>query len=276
MFAALAPAAAAAGAGLLLGLAVAAAVAFCNAASSAQYPSSGGAYVYGRERLGEWPGFLAGWCFLVGKTASCAAMALTFAAYALPGAPQRVVALAAVLVLAAVDHLGVSRTARVSRVLLALVLISLAVVVVACAAGGAASGARIAEGGLVAHGGWAGVLESAQLRRPVPRTGRIERRGSGAGPLPEPERYGYSTGWPSRTVLLKAGAGELGLLGGAAQQRDEGVLQQRVADLVLVEQAVQCEAAVECADNAREVGRRQRRLGVSLGEPVSDVPSEPV
>ena len=32
-----------------------------------------------------WWGFLAGWGFVIGKTASCAAMALTFAAYAVPG-----------------------------------------------------------------------------------------------------------------------------------------------------------------------------------------------
>ncbi len=33
-------------------------------------------HVYGRERLGEFWGYLAGWAFVVGKTASCAAMAL--------------------------------------------------------------------------------------------------------------------------------------------------------------------------------------------------------
>ena len=55
-----------------------------SAQLAARYPTSGGTYVYGRERLGEWWGFLAGWGFVVGKTASCAAMALTFAAYAVP------------------------------------------------------------------------------------------------------------------------------------------------------------------------------------------------
>ena len=63
------PAAAAAGSGLLIGLAVAAAVAYCNASSSARlaalYPRSGGTYVYGRERLGEFWGYLAGWSFVV-------------------------------------------------------------------------------------------------------------------------------------------------------------------------------------------------------------------
>lgn len=89
VFAAVGPAAAAAGSGLLVGLAVAAAVAYCNATSSAQLaaiypPQSGGTYVYGRERLGKFWGYLAGWGFVVGKTASCAAMALTFGAYANP------------------------------------------------------------------------------------------------------------------------------------------------------------------------------------------------
>ena len=93
VFAAFAPAARAAGAGLLIGLALAAAVAYCNATASAQlaaeYPASGGTYLYGRERLGPWWGFFAGWGFVVGKTASCAAMALTFAAYTVPSAWQR-------------------------------------------------------------------------------------------------------------------------------------------------------------------------------------------
>lgn len=84
VFAAFTPAAQAAGSGLLIGLLVAAVVAYCNATASAQmaaeYRTSGGTYVYGRERLGPWSGFLAGWGFVIGKTASSAAMALTFAA----------------------------------------------------------------------------------------------------------------------------------------------------------------------------------------------------
>jgi APA family basic amino acid/polyamine antiporter len=89
VFAVFAPAARAAGGWLLVGLVVAAVVAYCNATSSARlaarHPESGGTYVYGRERLGPFWGYLAGWAFVVGKTASCAAMALTFAAYAAPG-----------------------------------------------------------------------------------------------------------------------------------------------------------------------------------------------
>src|SRR5207247_6014902 len=119
VFVAFAPAAGAAGGpGTLVALAVAGLVAFCNATSSARlaarYPESGGTYVYGRERLGEFWGFLAGWGFVVGKTASCAAMALTLAAYLTPW-PSRLVAPWAVAILTAVNLLGISQTARVAR-----------------------------------------------------------------------------------------------------------------------------------------------------------------
>jgi APA family basic amino acid/polyamine antiporter len=125
VFVVFAPAAASAGGWLPVALLVAGFVAYCNAVASAQlaaaYPSSGGTYVYGRERLGPWWGFTAGWGFVVGKTASCAAMALTFANYVAPG-HARVVAVAAVVVLVAVNYRGVTRTAFVTKILLAVVL----------------------------------------------------------------------------------------------------------------------------------------------------------
>lgn len=166
VFAAFAPAAQAAGSGLLAGLALAAAVAYCNATASAQlavaYPTSGGSYVYGRERLGPWWGFLAGWGFLVGKTASCAAMALTFAAYTAPPGWQRPAAVAAVVALATVNYHGITRTARATRVLLTVVLAALTVVVLAAVTGGHADPARLDLGNLL-QGGWYGVLQSAGL-----------------------------------------------------------------------------------------------------------------
>lgn len=136
VFAVWAPAAEAAGALLLVSLVIAAFVAYCNAAASAQlaavYPVSGGTYAYGRERLGPWWGYTAGCAFVLGKTASCAAMALTFATYVVPGHEwvRRLVALAAVLVLAAVNYRGVTRTAALTRILVACTLVVLAVVVV--------------------------------------------------------------------------------------------------------------------------------------------------
>ncbi|TDU91143.1 amino acid/polyamine/organocation transporter (APC superfamily) [Kribbella voronezhensis] len=136
VFAVWGPAARAAGEGLLAGLVIAAIVAYCNAASSAQlaavYPVSGGAYVYGRERLSPTLGFMAGSCFVIGKTASCAAMALTFATYVVPDAGwlRRGVALLAVVLLAAVNYRGVTRTARLTRILVVCSLTVLALVLV--------------------------------------------------------------------------------------------------------------------------------------------------
>ncbi|TDZ79987.1 putative amino acid permease YhdG [Mycobacteroides salmoniphilum] len=133
IFAALAPAAQSAGSALLVGLAVAAVIAFCNATSSARlaavYPASGGTYVYGRMRLGEFWGYLAGWGFVVGKTASCAAMALTVGFYAWP-AHAHAVAVAAVVALTAINYAGVQKSAWVTRVIVAIVLSVLAAIVV--------------------------------------------------------------------------------------------------------------------------------------------------
>jgi basic amino acid/polyamine antiporter, APA family len=169
VFSAFAPAAAAAGSGLLIGLALAAGVAYCNAVASAQlaaqYPTSGGTYVYGRERLGEWWGFLAGWGFVVGKTASCAAMALTFASYAVPGSEwaQRLAALLAVAALTAANYHGITRTAGLARVLVAASVLALLIVVVAIAASGNTDTANLGGSASLWSGGVYGLLQSAAL-----------------------------------------------------------------------------------------------------------------
>ncbi|OUZ12750.1 transporter [Aeromicrobium sp. PE09-221] len=169
VFAAFAPAARAAGTGLLIGLAIAAVIAYCNATASAQlaaaYPTSGGTYVYGRERLGDWFGFTAGWGFVVGKTASCAAMALTFSAYAVPGPEwaQRAVAVCGVIGLALLNYRGVTKTVALTRVLVAATLAALAVLVIGIIVGGNASTSQL--GGwddLIAAGPY-GILQSAGL-----------------------------------------------------------------------------------------------------------------
>uniref|UniRef100_UPI000E6A47E6 APC family permease n=1 Tax=Streptomyces scabiei TaxID=1930 RepID=UPI000E6A47E6 len=163
IFAALGPAARAAGSGLLIGLAAAAVVAYCNAMSSARlaarYPASGGTYVYGRERLGAFWGYLAGWAFVVGKTASCAAMALTVGTYVWPG-QAHAVAVAAVVALTAVNYGGVQKSAWLTRVIVAVVLAVLAAVVVVCLGSGEADAGRLGGG---ASGGVGGVLEAAGL-----------------------------------------------------------------------------------------------------------------
>lgn len=163
VFVVFAPAAAAAGgSGLLVALALAGFIAYCNATSSARlaarYPESGGSYVYGRERLGPFAGFLAGWGFVVGKTASCAAMALTIGAYLWPG-QARLVAVGAVLAVTAVNLRGVTRTVAATKVLVVVVLAVLALVAVTGLAAGEVRLDRLAEGAGPARG----VLTAAGL-----------------------------------------------------------------------------------------------------------------
>lgn len=163
VFAVLGPAAGAAGSALLIGLAIAAAVAYCNATSSAQlaalYPQSGGTYVYARERLGAFWGNLAGWCFVVGKTASCAAMALTAGAYAGPRY-ERPIAVAAVAALTLVNYRGIHKTAFATRVIVTVVLAVLALVVVSAALSGNATSSHFAGS---FDSGVGGILRSAAL-----------------------------------------------------------------------------------------------------------------
>lgn len=163
IFAALGPAARAAGPALLIALAVAAVVAYCNAMSSARlaalYPASGGTYVYGRERLGAFWGYLAGWSFVVGKTASCAAMALTVGAYVWP-AQAHAVGVAAVVALTAVNYRGLQKSAWLTRAIVSVVLGVLASVVVGCLGSDASDAGRLSVG---LTSGAGGVLEAAGL-----------------------------------------------------------------------------------------------------------------
>lgn len=169
IFAAFSPAAAAAGSGLLIGLALAAVIAYCNAVASAQlaavYPTSGGTYIYGRERLGPWAGFTAGWGFVIGKTASCAAMALTFASYAVPGAPwlQRLVAIIAVIALTSLNYRGITRTAQLTRILVIISVAALAVVVIGIAVGNRSDLGHVGGAHALVTAGPYGILQSAGL-----------------------------------------------------------------------------------------------------------------
>lgn len=157
------PAALLAGELLILSVVIAGAIAYCNAVASAQlasvYPASGGTYLYGRKQLGEWPGFIAGWGFVTGKTASCAAMALTFGHYVAP-AYAVPVAIAAVVVLTGVNLLGITRTAFLTRVLLAIVLATLVFVAVASIIGPHPDVAASGEGQVGSE--W-GILPAAGL-----------------------------------------------------------------------------------------------------------------
>ncbi|WP_037303931.1 APC family permease [Amycolatopsis orientalis] len=167
VFVAFAPAARAAGAWLPAGLALAAIVAYCNATSSARlaalYPSSGGTYVYGRERLGEFWGHLAGWGFVVGKTASCAAMALTVVTYAAPGLGQPwrgLFAVGVVATLTGLNYRGVQRSAFATRLIVSITLTILTLAAVAMLFGG---GLAAGASGPAVTPGVGGVLEAAGL-----------------------------------------------------------------------------------------------------------------
>ena len=168
---------------------VAAVVALCNATSTAQlaaqHPAAGGTYHYGRERLGPWWGFLAGWCFVIGKTASCAAMALVVAAYLVPEPFQRPVAALLVVVLTAVNLVGITRTAVLARVLVTVALAALVL-----------TGARLVAG--VAAGG--------------PTGDAGDGAGAGTWEVPGP-LSGQAAGLWDGGIAAVAGAGEGGALG---------------------------------------------------------------
>ena len=158
-----APAAADAGAGILIALPLAGVVAALNALSTTRlamaHPVSGGAYAYGRAELGAVPGFVAGTLFLVGKTASVAAIASIAGAY-LWHEFDRPVAVAAVAALAIVNATGIRSTAVVSTVVAALVVAVLVTVLILTRVQGIGMPPRTA---VVVSGGALGVLQAAAL-----------------------------------------------------------------------------------------------------------------
>ena len=128
-----APAAAAAKGWLLVSLGIAAVVAALNASSTAalasRHPVAGGAYAYGtRELPGPW-GYLAGLGFVVGKTASVAAMALAIGSHAWPD-HAKVVATVAVVGAWALNAAGVHRTALATTVIACVVAATVTAVAV--------------------------------------------------------------------------------------------------------------------------------------------------
>ena len=135
IFAAIGPAYQAAGHYVMVSLLIAGFIAYCNAVSSAQlaacHPQAGGTYLYARERLSPLAGFIAGACFLTGKTASGAAMALTFGHYALPGY-EKPAALIALALLTGLNLWGIQKTARINRAIVVLVISSLLLLALLC------------------------------------------------------------------------------------------------------------------------------------------------
>ena len=162
VFAAWTPAFALAGSALIAALAIAAVVAALNATSTASLsrvlPESGGAYAYGRAYLSRPAGVVAGYAFVLGKSASAGAAALTIGAYAWPGY-ERIVGLVAVAVALALDLRGIVKSVRVTAVLVGFVLVVLAALVVSVAVAGTSSTSGAADlptatgAGLVAAAG---------------------------------------------------------------------------------------------------------------------------
>ncbi|MBE9180973.1 amino acid permease [Oculatella sp. LEGE 06141] len=130
-----------AGPAVILAVAIAAVVATCNGLSSAQlaanHPVSGGTYEYGYRYLTPWLGFIAGWTFLLAKSASAATAALGFAGYVLstiaPDRPTLLIptALMLVLVLTVLVLGGVRRSSMANTLMVAITLLALVFFVVA-------------------------------------------------------------------------------------------------------------------------------------------------
>jgi APA family basic amino acid/polyamine antiporter len=118
-----------------LGGAVALAGAFIWAELGARFPRAGGQYVYLRDGLHPLAGFLYGWALLVSiETGAMAAVALTFAEYALriaggPSAAARTVAIAAIVLLSAINIAGVKPGSRVLNVFVVLKVAALAILI---------------------------------------------------------------------------------------------------------------------------------------------------
>ncbi|MGO1166710.1 MAG: APC family permease [Janibacter sp.] len=125
LFTVFAPAAASAGPLLLLAVVVAALVVGASAHSMVRlaehHPGTGGVYLYGRERLGLPWGHLAGWAFVVGTTAACAAMALTVGVHLWPDNAS-IVAILVVLAILALNLQGVHRSERAATGVVAVVV----------------------------------------------------------------------------------------------------------------------------------------------------------
>lgn len=129
------------GSGLLLAVTLAALIAIANGLSSAQlaaaHPVSGGTYEYGHKFIGPKAGLVAGWMFLLAKSASAGTAALGFSGYVFHSIGTDAsrfnkigLALALVFVLTALVSRGIQRSNRANQIIVALTLTTLACFVV--------------------------------------------------------------------------------------------------------------------------------------------------
>ncbi len=115
---------------------IALAGALCFGELGARRPRAGGGYVYLREAFGPLPAFLYGWALvLVIATGATAAVAVTFASYAVPllglsRAATLPLAIGAIVVLSGVNYVGVKPAAVTQNVFTVLKLAALAALIV--------------------------------------------------------------------------------------------------------------------------------------------------
>ena len=102
----------------ILGLLLASTLAFANASSSAQlaslYPQTGGTYLYAKNILGKVTANLAGFVFIIGKTISCIAIALTLGNYLSPINSKEFAVLLSFIVFL-IGFTGIHKTAKIAK-----------------------------------------------------------------------------------------------------------------------------------------------------------------
>jgi APA family basic amino acid/polyamine antiporter len=129
----------------LVGGGVALAGAFCFGELGARRPRAGGGYVYLRDAFGPLPAFLYGWALLlVIATGATAAVAVTFASYAVPLvglSPKATLPLAvgAIAVVSAINYVGVKPAAFTQNAFTLLKLAAVTALIVTGLAAGSGS-----------------------------------------------------------------------------------------------------------------------------------------
>ena len=104
--------------GSILGLLLASTLAIANASSSAQlsslFPKTGGSYLYANEVLGKPYAIIAGSVFIIGKTISCVAIALTVGNYLSPVYGKEIGVVLCLLVFL-LSFSGIHKTADIAK-----------------------------------------------------------------------------------------------------------------------------------------------------------------
>ena len=104
--------------GSIVGLLIASTLAFANASSSAQlsslFPRTGGTYLYANEVLGRPYAVVAGTVFIIGKTISCIAIALTVGNYISPVYGKEL-GVVLCLIIFLLSFSGIHKTAEIAR-----------------------------------------------------------------------------------------------------------------------------------------------------------------